>query len=147
MLFNLVMIGVAEKLADIEHLRHTIYADDITLWVTGGNGAHIEGALQAYVDAIEDQLESTGLRCSPSKSELLVLPPAYNVRDNTRQREYEKILIVIKSSNVIPEVGKIRILGMAFEKHKINGDTIACLTAKAETRCDSSNGSRLGKQA
>lgn len=31
MLFNLVMIGVAEKLTDIEDVRHIIYVDDITL--------------------------------------------------------------------------------------------------------------------
>lgn len=56
MLFNLVMIGVAEKLADIEGVRHTIYADNITLWVTGGTDSHIEGALQAVFDALEDQM-------------------------------------------------------------------------------------------
>lgn len=131
MLFNLVMIGVAEKLADVEHVRHTIYADDITLWVTGGSDAHIECALQTAVDAIEDRLEGTGLICSPSKSELLILPPTNNVRGKTKKREYEKIRIITKSGNVIPEVGKIRILGMVIEKHGRNGDIIARLTAKA----------------
>ncbi|KAG0444479.1 hypothetical protein HPB47_013748 [Ixodes persulcatus] len=130
-LFNLVMIGVAEKLADIENVRHTIYADDITLWVTGGSDAHIESALQAAVDAIENQLEGTGLECSPSKSELLIIHPTNNGRGKTRQREYEKIRIVTKSGNVIPEVGKIRILGMVIEKHRRNGETVARLTAKA----------------
>ncbi|XP_075535920.1 uncharacterized protein LOC142571447 [Dermacentor variabilis] len=131
MLFNLVMIGVAEKLGHIEDVRHTIYADDITLWVTGGSDAHIEGALQAAVDAIEDQLEGTGLRCSPRKSELLILPPTKNSKSKTRQRENEKIRIVTKSGNVIPEVGKIRILGMVIEKHARNGETITRLRAKA----------------
>ncbi|XP_037559271.1 LOW QUALITY PROTEIN: uncharacterized protein LOC119436485 [Dermacentor silvarum] len=133
MLFNLVIIGVAEKLTDIEDVRHTIYADDYRprRWVTGLSDAHIEGALQAAVDVIEDQLEGTGLRCSPSKSELLILPPSNNGRGKTRQREYEKIRIVTKSGNVIPEVSKIRILGMVIEKNGRNGDTIARLTAKA----------------
>ncbi|XP_070387776.1 uncharacterized protein [Dermacentor albipictus] len=84
MLLNLVMIGVSEKLAHIEDVRHTFYADDITLWGTGGSDAHIEGALQAAVDANEDQLEDTGLRCSPSKSQLLILRPANNGRGKTR---------------------------------------------------------------
>ncbi|XP_065283301.1 uncharacterized protein [Dermacentor albipictus] len=131
MLFNLVMFGAAEKLGHIEDIRHTIYADDITLWVTGGSEAHIEGALQAAVDAIEDQLEGTGLRCSPSKSELLILPPTKNSRGKTRQHKNEKIRIVPKSGNVIPEVGKIRILGMVIEKHRRNGETITRLKAKA----------------
>lgn len=125
------MIGVAEKLADIEDIRHTIYADDMTLWVTGGSDAHIEGALQAAVNAIEDQLEGTGLRCSPSKSELLILPPTNNGKGKTREHKYEKIRIVTKSGNVIPEVSKIRILGMVIQKHGRNGETIARLTAKA----------------
>ncbi|XP_077528227.1 uncharacterized protein LOC144139855 [Haemaphysalis longicornis] len=33
-LFNLVMIGVAERLRALPKVKHTIYADDITLWVT-----------------------------------------------------------------------------------------------------------------
>lgn len=70
MLFNLVLTGVAEKLADIQDVTHTIQADDITLWVT--------------VDATEDQLEGAGLRCSPSKSELLILLPSNKGRGKTR---------------------------------------------------------------
>lgn len=45
MLFNLVMIRVAERLASIEDARRTIYADDITVWVVGGSDAHIESTL------------------------------------------------------------------------------------------------------
>nr|XP_050028015.1 uncharacterized protein LOC126523445 [Dermacentor andersoni] len=131
MLFNLVMIGVAAKLADIEDVRHLVYADGIGLWVTGGSDAHIEGSLQAAVDAIKDQLEGTGLKCSPSKSELLILSPSKNSRSKTRQREYEKIRILTKSGNVFPEVGKIRILGIVIEKHGRNGETITRVTAKA----------------
>ncbi|KAG0433877.1 hypothetical protein HPB47_019517 [Ixodes persulcatus] len=56
------MIGVAEKLQDIEDVRHTIYADDITLWVHRGSGGHIESMLQSAVDAIEAHLQGTGLR-------------------------------------------------------------------------------------
>lgn len=41
-LFNLVMIDVANHLASLPDIRHTIYADDITLWVTGGSNGHIE---------------------------------------------------------------------------------------------------------
>lgn len=45
-LFNMVMIGVAERLEGLPAVKYTIYADDITLSVTGGNDGHIEAALQ-----------------------------------------------------------------------------------------------------
>lgn len=140
MLFNLVMIGVAEKLASIKDARHTIYADDITVWVVGGSDAHFESTLQAAVDAIEDQLEGTGLWCSPSKSELLVYPPVRKRKPKISPRECEEINIKSRSGNVIPKVSKIRILGMVIEMHGRNGDTIARLMAKA------SNATRLLKR-
>ncbi|XP_077564543.1 uncharacterized protein LOC144180007 [Haemaphysalis longicornis] len=46
-------------------VRYTIYVDEITLWVPGGSDGHIEETLQEAVNAIEDQLDGTGLRCSP----------------------------------------------------------------------------------
>ncbi|XP_065311746.1 uncharacterized protein [Dermacentor albipictus] len=61
------MIGVVKRLSRVEGVRHTIYADDITLWVQGGSDGHIESTLQEAVDAIEDQLNGSGLICSPSK--------------------------------------------------------------------------------
>lgn len=66
-LFNMVMIGVAERLPSLPNVKHTIYADDITLWVTGGSDGEIEAALQRAIDEIEDQLRGTGLVCSPAK--------------------------------------------------------------------------------
>ncbi|XP_037561408.1 protein YkfC-like [Dermacentor silvarum] len=43
-LFNLVMIRLAEKLQELEDVRHTIYADDITIWVNeGSDGSHRNG--------------------------------------------------------------------------------------------------------
>ncbi|XP_075543937.1 putative nicotine oxidoreductase [Dermacentor variabilis] len=32
-LFNIVMIGLAQKLNEIEGIQHAMYADDITVWV------------------------------------------------------------------------------------------------------------------
>ncbi|XP_077531023.1 uncharacterized protein LOC144143081 [Haemaphysalis longicornis] len=66
MIFNLVMIGMGERLASIDYARHSIYADDITVWAVGGSNAHIESTLQPAVDAVEDQREGTGLTCSPN---------------------------------------------------------------------------------
>lgn len=131
MLFNLVMIGVAERLGNIKEVRHTIYADDITLWVEGGSDAHIESTLQAAVDAIEDHLDGTGLRCSPSKSELLVYPPVKHRKPKSSPRNYEAIKVKSREGNEIPRVTKIRILGMTIETHGRNGDTVTRLIAKA----------------
>ncbi|XP_072142945.1 uncharacterized protein [Dermacentor andersoni] len=130
LLFNLVMIGVAKRLSRVEGVRHTIYADDITLWVPGGSDGHIESTLQEAVDAIEDQLNGSGLICSPSKSELLVLPPKYARRKKSEARDYEAIKIVTRNGHVIPEVDKIRVLGMIIDKRRGNGETISRLTAK-----------------
>ncbi|XP_075553576.1 uncharacterized protein LOC142586210 [Dermacentor variabilis] len=66
-LFNLVMIGLAEKL-ELKDVRHTIYAYDITIWVHEGSNGHIEMALQLALDTIEEYLVGRGLRCSPKKS-------------------------------------------------------------------------------
>ncbi|XP_077530885.1 uncharacterized protein LOC144142925 [Haemaphysalis longicornis] len=116
MLFNLVMIRVAKRLIQIKDLCHTIYADDITLWVNGGSDAHIEATLQRAVEAIEESLEGSGLRRSPSKSELLIYQPTKAHR--TKNRESEKIKIRTGDGNEIPTVNMIRILVL----HKVYPD-------------------------
>ncbi|XP_070377433.1 uncharacterized protein [Dermacentor albipictus] len=130
LLFNLVMIGVAKRLSRVAGVWHTICADDITLWVPGGSDGHIESTLQEAVDVIEDLLNGSGLICSPSKSELLVLLPKYVRRNKSEARDYEAIKIVTRNGQVIPEVDKIRVLGMIIDKRRGNGETIFRLTAK-----------------
>lgn len=130
LLFNLVMIAVAESLSRINEVKYTIYADDITLWVDGGSDAHIESTLQTAVDTIEGCLKGTGLKCSPNKSELLLYVPIRNRRVKD-QREHEKIKIKTSDGTTIPIVNKIRVLGMTIESHGRNGDTITRLTGKA----------------
>ncbi|XP_072145083.1 putative nicotine oxidoreductase [Dermacentor andersoni] len=51
MLFNLVLLGLSRKLAQIEGLHHSFSADDITLWVFKKNDSD-EQSLQAAVDAV-----------------------------------------------------------------------------------------------
>ncbi|KAM7315618.1 hypothetical protein ISCGN_005401 [Ixodes scapularis] len=128
-LFNLVMIGVAEKLQDIEDVRHTIYADDITLWVHRGSGGHIESTLQSAIDAIEAHLQGTGLRCSPKKSELLLYRPAQRGKLKAR-KNCEEISLRTSDGTTIPTVPKIRVLGMIIEATGHNGGTITRLVHK-----------------
>lgn len=122
-LFNLVMIGVAERLSGIPQVRYTIYADDITLWVPGGSDGHIESTLQEAVDAIEQHLAGTGLRCSPQKSELLILPPPGRYR---RKAEEDSATITLHTSDgsVIPRVQTLRVLGMLLEASRGNSATV-----------------------
>ncbi|XP_077553168.1 uncharacterized protein LOC144167909 [Haemaphysalis longicornis] len=123
LLFNVVMIGVARRLESIPEVRHTIYADDITLWVPGGCDGHIESSLQLAVDAIE-QLQGTGLVCSPSKWELLIVPPMSRLR--------QECTIKLRTSNAktIPEVAKMRVLGFLIERNRRNYDAVTRLVVK-----------------
>ncbi|XP_075550265.1 uncharacterized protein LOC142583658 [Dermacentor variabilis] len=72
MLFNLSMIGLSEHLNAIQRVHHTIYADDITIWVCEGSDEEIEQRLQTAVEVVEEYLVGTSLVCSPEKSELLL---------------------------------------------------------------------------
>ncbi|KAH7944137.1 hypothetical protein HPB52_016470 [Rhipicephalus sanguineus] len=44
-LFNVGMLGLPSELEDIEGLQHSLRADDIILWVTGGSDNHMEEIL------------------------------------------------------------------------------------------------------
>lgn len=110
LLFNLVMIGVANRLlSEVPQVRYTIYADDITLWVSGGSDSHIEETLQAAINTIESHLADTGLKCSPQKSELLIIPPPGRYRKQAAQ-DAEKITLHTSDGTVIPRVTMLRVL-------------------------------------
>ncbi|XP_049511435.1 S-adenosylmethionine sensor upstream of mTORC1 [Dermacentor silvarum] len=69
LLFNLVMIGVGNRLERVTGVRHTIYADDVTLWVPGRSDGHIETTLQKRSTPSRSSwtgLESSALRPSQS---------------------------------------------------------------------------------
>lgn len=121
-LFNLVMIPVADSLADLPHVRHTIYADDVTLWVAGGATGHIQDRLQEAVHRIEGCLQGTGLQCSPQKSELLILPPPGHWRKSAEE-EAANIVLRTGDNGIIPHVSSIRVLGMHINAGK--GNTLA----------------------
>lgn len=70
-LLNVAMIGLREILDRIEGLNHSLYTDDITLWVTGGIDGGIWDILQTAINAIETYVIPTGLACSPLKLEFL----------------------------------------------------------------------------
>lgn len=73
LLFNLAMRGLPPLLDQISDVRHALYADDITVWVTTGSLGYIETQLQEAATTIEQYVRRGGLTCSPAKSELLVV--------------------------------------------------------------------------
>ncbi|XP_077544819.1 uncharacterized protein LOC144157995 [Haemaphysalis longicornis] len=129
-LFNMVMIRVAERLEGLPDVKYTIYADDITLWVTGGNDGHIEDSLQRAIDEIEDQLRGTGLVCSPAKSELLIIPPRRRSRSGATEPD---INLKTKDETAIPHVKSLRVLGLHIDALRHNGLTIKKLDTKVAT--------------
>ncbi|XP_077564270.1 uncharacterized protein LOC144179700 [Haemaphysalis longicornis] len=118
--------------AQVPQVRYTIYADDITLWVPGGSNGHIEETLQEAVNAIEDQLDGTGLRCSPQKSELLIVPPPGRYRRKATE-DSERIVLRTRDGTVIPKVSRLRVLGIVLEASRSNGATVDKLVTKMGT--------------
>nr|XP_037278276.1 uncharacterized protein LOC119171601 [Rhipicephalus microplus] len=128
-LFNTVMIPVAERLARLPHVRHTIYADDITLWMTEGTTGRTEESLQEAIEQIEDCLRGTGLKCSPQKSELLILPPPGHWRKSA-EAEAAKITLRTEDATTIPHVRGIRVLGMHIDAGNGNHTALNRLLTK-----------------
>ncbi|XP_037515219.1 uncharacterized protein LOC119391623 [Rhipicephalus sanguineus] len=133
MLFNLVMIGLLERLNAIEGVHHAIYADDITIWVCEGSDGEIEQRLQTAVEVVEQYLVGTGLVCSPEKSELLLYRPTLKGRPPKcyiRHAEHEYICVRTKEGHEIPRVKQITMLGLIIESNGANGATIRNLETK-----------------
>ncbi|KAG0417229.1 hypothetical protein HPB47_005776 [Ixodes persulcatus] len=101
------MIGLLEKLNEIEGLNHSIYVDDITLWVAGGSDGLIQDTLQEAMRTVEEYVIPRGLACFPQKSELLLLKPV-------RARQLPSDIGLFSQGNRIPTVKSIRDLGRNY---------------------------------
>nr|XP_050030042.1 uncharacterized protein LOC126526136 [Dermacentor andersoni] len=94
LLFNIALIYLPEQLDRIEGIRHALYADDITVWVTKGSLGQMEEALQEAASTVQKYAEECGLRCSLEKSALLIM----------RRREDEAPVKIRVHDAAIPEV-------------------------------------------
>ncbi|KAG0427990.1 hypothetical protein HPB47_025010 [Ixodes persulcatus] len=121
-LFNVAMIELPAKLSKIEGLHHSIYADDITLWMTGGRDGFIQDTLQEAIRTIEEYVTPRGLTCSPQKSELLLLKPV-------RSRQLPSDIALYSQGLRIPSVKSIRILGRRVQADGNNYEMIESLKA------------------
>ncbi|XP_075723985.1 uncharacterized protein LOC142766050 [Rhipicephalus microplus] len=54
--FNLAIIGLSIKLSEVARYSTTIYADDVTIWCTGGSDGHFEAALQNVIEVTGSRL-------------------------------------------------------------------------------------------
>ncbi|XP_037579430.1 uncharacterized protein LOC119462158 [Dermacentor silvarum] len=118
--FNMCMVGLSRKLAQVEGIKHNIYADYITIWCTGGSEGQLESVMQEGVDVTEQYLLPAGLRCSPTKSELLL----YRKERGSRPKGWKPvsesdIYLFSRSGDPIPRVGTIRVLGMFIEEDNL----------------------------
>ncbi|XP_077544225.1 uncharacterized protein LOC144156194 [Haemaphysalis longicornis] len=113
--------SVARGLEKLDsNTKHCIYADDITIWVTGGSDSNIEASLQAAVDTVETALSGTGLRCSPQKSRLLILPPTGRHRKKAAEEAAKNIVVHTSDGKPIPHVPGLRVLGMFVDGVQTN---------------------------
>lgn len=135
LLFNIAMRPISTSLGNLSKIHHTIYADDVTLWCTGGRDSDIEGNLQEAISLLETELQGTGLRCSPSKSELLLYRPIGRGRRSkkTLDPQDKNIVVLFEDGEAIPQVDRIRILGMIIEANGARGATVELLRTQAES--------------
>lgn len=59
------MMGLPDELNEIATINHSLYTDDVTLWVAGSSNGLVQGTLLSGNDAIIDYVAPRGLECSP----------------------------------------------------------------------------------
>nr|XP_037280510.1 uncharacterized protein LOC119173829 [Rhipicephalus microplus] len=133
MLFNLIMIGLPERLDAIEGINHTIYADDVTVWTTANTSVgEMQERTQQAVRAVEHHLEGTVLVCSPDKSEILLHRPREKEPYSQAVLDARRlgIRVMTKKGTQIPTVSKIRVLGLWLEENGANHELVVRLQKK-----------------
>ncbi|KAG0425511.1 hypothetical protein HPB47_027329, partial [Ixodes persulcatus] len=110
-----------EQLSQIPGLKHSLYADDVTLWAEAGTAGSLEGILQEGIDVVQKYAGIRDMACSTEKSEYMVLRP---VRRGKATREQPCRLKLTLQGTEINEVDTIRILGMLFQSNGHNSEMI-----------------------
>lgn len=105
-LFNLAMLKVHRALESVPDIRHTLYADDVTVWVNTGSPGHIQDLLQQALDATEAAAVRIGLNCSVEKTELLAV--------HSHRWKPPELRLLLNGHTVVP--GKhIKVLGLPLQ--------------------------------
>ncbi|KAG0415320.1 hypothetical protein HPB47_007506 [Ixodes persulcatus] len=123
-LFNIAMKDLPTKLQGIPNLHHSIYADDVTLWMAGGSDGAIQDSLQEAIRIVEAYAKERGLACSQEKSELLLMA-------GTTVKSPSSIILQVGGKDV-PRVRRLRILGLWLEEDGKNTYSIGVLRNHAQ---------------
>ncbi|KAG0419117.1 hypothetical protein HPB47_004355, partial [Ixodes persulcatus] len=126
-LFNVAMIGLPSLLEKIHGLNHSLYADDVTLWVAGGSDGHMQDTLQQAINAVEGYVEPKGLSCSPQNSEQLLYRPTRIGQKKEATTEKPQIQLYACGGLPIPVVHCIRFLDLKIQENGHNIETIRTL--------------------
>lgn len=106
-LFNLVMADLPPRLARIQDLCFTIYAEDITIWTKSGAVGKQEEVLQEALDTSVEFLDSVGMSAAPNKTSYIVV----GNRRIQSQTETKNIRLTMKGDG-IQRAESLRILGL-----------------------------------
>ncbi|KAG0414919.1 hypothetical protein HPB47_007917 [Ixodes persulcatus] len=111
LLYNLLMADSSHHLDKIPGICHTIYADDVTIWTTGGPVGPQNDSAQEALDIVAEFLIERGLTPSPDKTQ-------YAVFGNTNARREATPCIELKfGGTVITTTNVLRVLGVDFSAH------------------------------
>ncbi|KAM7311019.1 uncharacterized protein ISCGN_007927 [Ixodes scapularis] len=102
-LFNVVLAHLPQELS--EHVKMSMYADDLCIWSSGPNRAVICGRLQKALSRIERYLNCRGLHPSPSKCVAMAFT----------RRSCKRFPIHI-GEQIIPYVNKHTFLGIVIDR-------------------------------
>lgn len=106
-LFNLVLAGLPRAIPhSIPEVHLSIYADDVTLWVSGTRPVQLTCRMQQALSAANDYLTSVGLSISAEKS-------AYMVFNKKRRKDPGTLKI---NGTLIPRVKTRRFLGLTMDE-------------------------------
>ncbi|KAM7284348.1 hypothetical protein ISCGN_001442 [Ixodes scapularis] len=111
MLFNLAMAGLPARLAEIEGIGFTIYADDITIWTSGGPPGAQEQALQDGLNTVADYLREVEMTPSPEKTTYVVVADASN-----RKKGVKNLFNLCLDGRPIQCQHSIRVLGLPIDE-------------------------------
>ncbi|XP_037556877.1 uncharacterized protein LOC119433669 [Dermacentor silvarum] len=126
LLFNFAMLHLSRSLKTIPRLNFSLYADYITLWVTGGSDGEIQDVLQAAADKVEAIAGRMGLVCSPEKSEILLLPA------HTGNPRHTPDIHILLGNKHVPRVDKLRVLGLHIQSNRHNTHTLQTLQSTVD---------------
>ncbi|KAM7313947.1 hypothetical protein ISCGN_003734 [Ixodes scapularis] len=124
-LFNLAMSGLPPILERIPHIKHSLYADDLTIWTVSGSDGEKQDALQAAVDEVQRYLRQGNLHISTAKSELILVCKTPRSRRKSEPRDDKQVFL--DDGSQIPVVPRARILGLHLQEDGKATHTLALL--------------------